>query len=71
MVDAHDRHAHGVSDRLLRLSVGLEDADDLWNDLDSALGAEAGNGAGEAEPVSARNGHSLDAGRTRAGSTPE
>ncbi|MER7320511.1 PLP-dependent transferase [Streptomyces albidoflavus] len=71
VVDAHDRHAHGVSDRLLRLSVGLEDADDLWNDLDSALGAEAGNEAGEAEPVSARNGHSRDAGRTRAGSTPE
>ncbi|MEU5400918.1 PLP-dependent transferase [Streptomyces sp. NPDC005963] len=34
-----DRHAAGVSDRLLRLSVGLEDVDDLWNDLSQALDA--------------------------------
>ncbi|MCX5408713.1 PLP-dependent transferase [Streptomyces sp. NBC_00335] len=27
-----DRHAPGVGDRLLRLSVGLEDVDDLWAD---------------------------------------
>ncbi|MFD8816716.1 trans-sulfuration enzyme family protein [Streptomyces sp. NPDC059627] len=33
-----DRHDAGVSDRLLRLSVGLEDIDDLWSDLDRALG---------------------------------
>ncbi|MQA08580.1 MAG: PLP-dependent transferase [Pseudonocardiaceae bacterium] len=33
-----DRHAAGISDRLLRLSVGLESADDLWEDLDAALG---------------------------------
>jgi cystathionine gamma-synthase len=26
---------------LLRLSVGIEDADDLWADLDSAIGAAA------------------------------
>jgi cystathionine gamma-synthase len=26
---------------LLRLSVGIEDADDLWNDLDSAIRAAA------------------------------
>ncbi len=26
---------------LLRLSVGIEDADDLWTDLDSAIGAAA------------------------------
>jgi methionine-gamma-lyase len=32
-----DRHASGVSDRLLRMSVGLEDAEDLWRDLDAAL----------------------------------
>ncbi|AWZ05208.1 MULTISPECIES: PLP-dependent transferase [unclassified Streptomyces] len=32
-----DRHASGVSDRLLRMSVGLEDVDDLWADLDQAL----------------------------------
>jgi cystathionine gamma-synthase len=26
---------------LLRLSVGIEDADDLWNDLDSAISSAA------------------------------
>ncbi|MFD3451488.1 trans-sulfuration enzyme family protein [Streptomyces sp. NPDC058691] len=39
IVDEGDRHGAGVSDRLLRLSVGLEDADDLWDDLDRALSA--------------------------------
>ncbi|MFD5426186.1 trans-sulfuration enzyme family protein [Streptomyces sp. NPDC127084] len=34
-----DRRAAGVSDRLLRMSVGLEDVDDLWADLCEALGA--------------------------------
>ncbi|GHI09371.1 hypothetical protein Scel_76920 [Streptomyces cellostaticus] len=38
IVDADDRRGAGVSDRLLRLSVGLEDVDDLWMDLDQALG---------------------------------
>ncbi|WP_447035361.1 trans-sulfuration enzyme family protein [Streptomyces sp. DSM 118878] len=38
VVDAADRHSSGVSDRLLRLSCGLEDVEDLWNDLDRALG---------------------------------
>lgn len=33
------RRRLGVDDRLLRLSVGLEDAEDLWEDLDRALGA--------------------------------
>ncbi|MDJ0383586.1 aminotransferase class I/II-fold pyridoxal phosphate-dependent enzyme [Streptomyces sp. G-G2] len=33
-----DRHASGVGDRLLRMSVGLEDPEDLWADLDQALG---------------------------------
>ncbi|MGW9028555.1 trans-sulfuration enzyme family protein [Streptomyces sp. NPDC055722] len=40
IVDETDRWDAGVSDRLLRLSVGLEDAEDLWTDLDMALGAE-------------------------------
>ncbi|MFG2954070.1 trans-sulfuration enzyme family protein [Streptomyces sp. NPDC048291] len=39
VVDEADRHGAGVSDGLLRLSVGLEDADDLWADLDGALGS--------------------------------
>ncbi|MFF0447290.1 trans-sulfuration enzyme family protein [Streptomyces sp. NPDC004609] len=34
-----DRKAAGVGERLLRLSVGLEDIEDLWLDLDAALGA--------------------------------
>ena len=38
IVDADDRRDAGVGDRLLRLSVGLEDVEDLWADLDAALG---------------------------------
>nr|WP_246596614.1 PLP-dependent transferase [Streptomyces aurantiacus] len=38
VVDAADRRGSGVTDRLLRLSVGLEDVEDLWRDLDEALG---------------------------------
>lgn len=38
VVAPDDRRGAGVSDRLLRLSVGLEDVDDLWADLDAALG---------------------------------
>ncbi|WP_071659745.1 PLP-dependent transferase [Streptomyces humi] len=38
IVAAGDRHDAGVSDRLLRLSVGLEDVNDLWSDLDRSLG---------------------------------
>jgi len=33
------RQAVGISDGLLRLSVGLEDELDLWADLESALSA--------------------------------
>ncbi len=47
IVDATDRRDAGVSDRLLRLSVGLEDVEDLWSDLDTALGAR-GSGPGAA-----------------------
>lgn len=39
IVDAADRRSAGVSDRLLRMSVGLEDAEDLWSDLDQSLTA--------------------------------
>ncbi|HUY36700.1 MAG TPA: PLP-dependent aspartate aminotransferase family protein [Pirellulales bacterium] len=35
--DVADRLAHGISDGLIRLSVGLEDFDDLRDDLDQAL----------------------------------
>lgn len=35
--DREDRLAHGISDSLVRLSVGLEALEDLRNDLDQAL----------------------------------
>lgn len=37
-----DREAAGISEELLRLSVGIEDLDDLLEDLDQALAAAAG-----------------------------
>lgn len=37
--DPADRTAHGISDGLIRLSVGLEDFEDLRGDLDQALEA--------------------------------
>ncbi|HAY81895.1 MAG TPA: cystathionine gamma-synthase [Planctomycetaceae bacterium] len=37
--DAEDRAAHGITDGLIRLSVGLEAFDDLRDDLDQALGS--------------------------------
>ena len=38
-VDDEAKAAAGITDGLLRLSVGLEDADDLWRDLEQALAA--------------------------------
>ena len=32
-----ERKAAGVSDDLLRLSVGIEDAEDIWEDIDDQL----------------------------------
>ncbi|WP_093802006.1 PLP-dependent aspartate aminotransferase family protein [Streptomyces sp. Wb2n-11] len=46
-----DRRSSGVSDRLLRMSVGLEDVEDLWRDLCEALSA-AGAAAAVRQPVS-------------------
>ncbi len=37
--DATDRAAHGITDGMIRISVGLEDFEDLREDLDSALDA--------------------------------
>jgi methionine-gamma-lyase len=37
IVPEQDRESGGIGDRLLRLSVGLEDVEDLWADLDQAL----------------------------------
>ena len=36
-MDPTDRVHSGISDQLLRMSVGLEDVEDLWDDLDQAL----------------------------------
>jgi methionine-gamma-lyase len=54
IVDATDRRGAGVSDRLLRLSVGLEDVEDLWADLEGALGAERAGGGRQREQVAGR-----------------
>ncbi len=37
VVDGEARAASGVGPGLLRLSIGIEDVDDLWDDLDQAL----------------------------------
>jgi cystathionine gamma-lyase len=37
--DREDRLAHGITDSLVRISVGLEDFEDLREDLDAALAA--------------------------------
>ena len=36
------REALGITDTLLRLSVGIEDADDIIADLDQAMNGEKG-----------------------------
>ena len=40
--DRHDRLQHGISDELIRLSVGLEAFEDLRDDLGQALSAATG-----------------------------
>ena len=40
-VDADAREALGIIDGLVRISVGIEDVDDLIGDLDQTLGAIA------------------------------
>ena len=37
-IPAEDKLRQGISKRLLRISVGLEDVDDLWDDLETGLG---------------------------------
>ena len=45
VVDAAARAATGITSGLLRLSIGLEDIQDIWNDLDQALAVNDGRGA--------------------------
>ncbi|MGW4165160.1 trans-sulfuration enzyme family protein [Streptomyces sp. NPDC004788] len=51
IVDASDRRSGGIGDRLLRMSVGLEDVEDLWADLTQALGTATGPGSAAERPV--------------------
>jgi len=37
-IPADERHKNGLKDTLIRLSVGIEDADDLIQDLAQAIG---------------------------------
>jgi cystathionine beta-lyase/cystathionine gamma-synthase len=37
IVDAQARESSGIGPGLLRISVGLEDVEDLWQDLEAAL----------------------------------
>ncbi|MER7171900.1 trans-sulfuration enzyme family protein [Streptomyces mesophilus] len=60
IVDAGDRRSSGVSDRLLRMSVGLEDVEDLWTDLDQALSGRQGR---QDQALSGRQGRQERAGR--------
>ena len=39
VMSPEDRASAGIAEGLLRLSVGLEDPEDLWQDLDRALGS--------------------------------
>ncbi len=50
IVAAADREASGISENLLRLSVGLEDIDDLWADLDQALSLDPPPELGDGVP---------------------
>jgi len=40
-VNEQAKDDHGISPGLLRLSVGLENTDDLWDDLSAALETSA------------------------------
>jgi methionine-gamma-lyase len=37
MLSPEERLRRGITDGLVRLSVGIEDAHDLWNDIEQAL----------------------------------
>ncbi len=54
-IPAEIREARGVTDTLLRLSVGIEDAGDLVADLDQALAAVDGRHAGTGATKETRN----------------
>lgn len=37
VIPEEERRKMGISDTLIRLSVGLEDVRDIWSDLEAAL----------------------------------
>ena len=43
MISAEEREKMGVSDNMIRLSVGLEAAEDLMRDIDQALNVAVSN----------------------------
>lgn len=49
-----ERAAHGISDGQIRLSVGLENVEDIWSDLDQALRASQSQPAGDEVSVATR-----------------
>ncbi|WP_328539988.1 trans-sulfuration enzyme family protein [Streptomyces sp. NBC_00344] len=49
-----DRTSAGVSEQLLRMSVGLEDVDDLWHDLDEALSGPSAHSVRTGVPSAGR-----------------
>ncbi|HEX6800014.1 MAG TPA: cystathionine gamma-synthase [Ktedonobacterales bacterium] len=62
-IPAEERERRGVTDTLLRLSVGIEDAEDLIADLDQALVAVAAAHESRAATPAARNGRKTKATR--------
>ncbi|WP_371793157.1 PLP-dependent transferase [Streptomyces sp. NBC_01471] len=63
-----DRRSAGVSEQLLRMSVGLEDVDDLWADLDGALSGRPARSARTAVHAEGPTAGRVPAGRARASS---
>ena len=49
-----ERAAHRISDGQIRLSVGLENVEDIWSDLDQALRASQSQPAGDEVSVATR-----------------
>jgi cystathionine beta-lyase/cystathionine gamma-synthase len=52
-VPREQRESVGVTDGLLRLSVGIERPEDIWGDLSRAIDASGADAAREAEPCAA------------------
>lgn len=51
VVDPEVREAHGIGPNLLRLSVGVEQVDDIWRDLERGLTASHGSPRADKGPV--------------------